>query len=79
MKQIYPFLSLAVMAASLNGVGVTQAGGKPKAVIAQASPLYKTQSIPCPVALPFETEGKTVTCGVLRFAIEPNHNRNSTH
>lgn len=68
MKKIYPFLALIVMAAPFAWVGLTQTGGQPEAAIAQASsppPLYQTQTIPCPVALPLETEGKTMTCGVL--------------
>jgi len=68
MKQIYLSLGLAVMAAPFTWVGLTQAGDKPETAIAQAAsstPLYRTQTIPCPVVLPLETEGKTVTCGVL--------------
>ncbi len=68
MKKIYPFLALAVMVSIFTWFGLTHTGGKPEAVITQASqssPLYRTQTIPCPVALPSETEGKTVTCGVL--------------
>lgn len=33
-----------------------------------STPLYQTQIITCPVALPLETEGKTVACGVLTVA-----------
>ncbi len=68
MKQIYASLGMVVMALPFTLVGLTQAGGKPEAAIAQASPptpLYRTKTIPCPVTLPLETEGKTVTCGVL--------------
>ena len=71
MKKIYPFLALAVMVSIFTWYGLTHSGGKPEAVITQASQasqaasVYRTQTIPCPVALPSETEGKTVTCGVL--------------
>lgn len=68
VKNIHSFLTLVVMVAPLAWVGQTQAKGKPKAEIPQASaptPRYQTQTIPCPVALPLETEGKTVTCGML--------------
>ncbi|MCG9892986.1 MAG: alpha/beta hydrolase [Thermosynechococcaceae cyanobacterium MS004] len=68
MKKTYLSLGLTAMAASFPWIGLTQAGGKPEAAIAQAAsppPLYRTQTIPCPVPLPLETEGKTVTCGVL--------------
>ncbi|HEY9824183.1 MAG TPA: alpha/beta fold hydrolase [Stenomitos sp.] len=67
-NQRYRSLGLAVIAAPFTWVGLTQAEVKPKTAIAQASPfppLYRTQTIPCPVPLPLETEGKTVTCGVL--------------
>lgn len=56
------------MAALSTSCGSTQTVNKPEAAIASASsspPTYRTQTIPCPVALPAETEGKTVTCGVL--------------
>lgn len=38
-----------------------------------STPLYQTQIITCPVALPLETEGKTVTCGV--FTVPENYAR----
>jgi hypothetical protein len=74
VKDIHSFLTLVVMVAPLAWVGQTQAKGKPKAEISQASaptPRYQTNTIPCPVALPLETEGKTLTCGVL--TVPENH------
>jgi pimeloyl-ACP methyl ester carboxylesterase len=68
VKKIHSLLTLVVMVAPLAWVGQTQAKGKPKAEITQAfssTPRYQTNTIPCPVSLPLETEGKTVTCGVL--------------
>lgn len=35
------------------------------ALASAPAPLYQTQFIPCQVSLPLETQGKTVTCGVL--------------
>lgn len=68
IKQIYLSLGLAVMVAPLPLAGLTQAVEKPKTTIAQASPptsLYRTKTIPCPIVQTLETEGKTMTCGVL--------------
>ncbi len=68
VKQRYLVLSLALLSSSLIWVGQALAKGKREISMAPASapaPLYQTQIIPCPVALPLETEGKTVTCGVL--------------
>jgi len=61
---------------SLAVAGIAQAEVKPNPAIrasatdrsiAQASTTkpYRTETIPCPMLLPGETEGKTVTCGVL--------------
>jgi len=37
MKKIYPFLALAVMVSIFTWYGLTHSGGKPEAVITQAS------------------------------------------
>lgn len=64
----FTILTVAVVTSSSAASGLTQVAGNPNATIAQSAPptpLYRTQTVPCPVPLPSETEGKTVTCGVL--------------
>ncbi len=63
VKPLCLFVSLVVMTAPFLWFGQSQAEANPDA--SQATPLYQAQIIPCPVALALETEGKTVTCGVL--------------
>jgi pimeloyl-ACP methyl ester carboxylesterase len=66
-----PFKALLILTGALSSVAcaeLIQTPVKPKPAIAQSPPSlksYLTKTIPCPAVLPAETEGKTVTCGVL--------------
>ena len=76
MKRIYRFLGLAVMASPFAFAELVQAEAKPQAAIAQsptAAP-YRIKTEPCPeLLLSEETEGKTVTCGIL--TVPENYNQ----
>jgi len=69
--QIIPFKALLILTGTLPPLavaGIAQAEVKPEAAIAQSAAStkpYRNETVPCPVILPNETDGKTVTCGIL--------------
>ncbi|OKH38022.1 hypothetical protein NIES2101_36275 [Calothrix sp. HK-06] len=66
-----PFKALLILTGAFSSVAfakLIQTAIKPEPAIAQTRPRvtpYRTKTVPCPAVLPAETEGETVTCGVL--------------